>query len=102
MRPRQRRRVSASATTACGGTKVYGTADPALSATTATGFTATDNGTIALTATRAPSEAVGSYATTATASRLGVSNYSVRWHEGVRHGRPGAQCDHRDGVHGDR
>ena len=46
--------TKASATvTAGGGTKAHGTADPAHSAT-ATGFTAADALTIALTATRAP------------------------------------------------
>src|SRR6185503_19161608 len=58
------------------GTKAYGTADPTLTAT-ATGFTATDAATITVSATRVAGEAVGSYATTATASGAALSNYDV-------------------------
>src|SRR5207249_4781315 len=69
--------------TAGGGTKTYGTTDPALSATTATGFTAADAPTIALTATRAAGEAVGSYATTATATGAALNNYTVTYVPGT-------------------
>src|SRR5206468_3623925 len=64
--------------TAGGGTKAYGTTDPALTAT-ATGFTAADALTIALTETRVAGEAVGSYVTTATATGAALSNYSVTY-----------------------
>src|SRR6185503_5979695 len=64
--------------TAGSGTKAYGAADPPLSAT-ATGFTAADAATIALTVLRAPGEAVGSYATTALATGAAVSNYIVTY-----------------------
>src|SRR5439155_1497563 len=57
----------AAAVTAHDGTKAYGAADPALGAT-ATGFTAADGLTIAVSATRAAGEAVGDYVTTATAT----------------------------------
>jgi VCBS repeat-containing protein len=74
---------AAATVTAGGGTKVSGTADPALSATTATGFTAADAPTIALTSTRAPGEAVGIYATTATATGAALSNYTVTYVPGT-------------------
>ena len=64
------------------GTKVYGTADPALTAT-ATGFTAADALTIALTATRAAGETVGDYVTTATATGAALSNYTVTYVAGT-------------------
>src|SRR5438094_2456805 len=69
---------AAATVTAGGGTKAYGTADRALNAT-ATGFTAADALTIALTATRAPGETVGSYVTTATATGAVLSNYTVTY-----------------------
>jgi hypothetical protein len=63
---------------------VYGTTpDPALSATTQSGFTAADALTIALASTRAGGEAVGSYATTATAMGAAVSNYTVTYVPGA-------------------
>src|SRR6185436_3394753 len=58
---------AAATVTAGGGSKTYGTADPALRAT-ATGFTTADAETIVLTETRAAGETVGSYVTTATAT----------------------------------
>src|SRR5436309_7624820 len=63
--------------TAAGGTNAYGTTDPALSAT-ATGFTAADALTIALSETRSPGEAVGSYVTTANATGAALSNNHVK------------------------
>ena len=70
--------------TAGSGTKVYGTAaDPALSATTATGFTAADAPAIVLASTRASGETVGSYATTATATGAALSNYNVTYVAGA-------------------
>src|SRR4051812_43780358 len=69
----------AATVTAGSGTKVYGTLDPALSATTATGFTAADAPAITLTATRASGEAAGNYATTATATGAALSNYTVAY-----------------------
>src|SRR5439155_3539509 len=69
---------AAATVTAHDGTKMYGTADPALSATQA-GFTAADALTIALTATRAAGEAVGSYVTTATATGAALGNYTVTY-----------------------
>ena len=53
--------------TAGSGTKGYGTADPALTAT-ATGFTAADALTIALSRDARLGRSVGDYATTATAT----------------------------------
>jgi VCBS repeat-containing protein len=73
----------AATVTAGGGTKIYGTADPSLSATTQTGFTAADAATITLTSTRAAGETVGSYATTATASGTAVSNYTITYVAGT-------------------
>src|SRR5260370_30833286 len=60
------------------GTKGYGSSDPGVTAT-ATGFTAADALTIALSATRAPGEAVGDYVTTATATGAALANYSVTY-----------------------
>jgi VCBS repeat-containing protein len=74
---------AAATVTAGGGTKVYGTADPALSATTATGLTAADAATITLSSTRAPGEAVGSYLTTATATGAAISNYTLTYVAGT-------------------
>src|SRR5204862_4030056 len=70
---------AAATVVAGGGMKAYGTTDPALSAATQSGFTAADALTIALTETRAPGEAVGSYVTTATATGAALSNYSVTY-----------------------
>src|SRR3989442_2918624 len=66
-----------------GGRKACGARDPAVRAATETGFTAADAATITLTATRAPGEAVGSYATTATATGAALSNYSVTYVAGT-------------------
>src|SRR5439155_15910 len=63
-------------------TKPYGAADPVLTAT-ATGFTAADAATITLSATRASGEAVGTYATTATATGAALSNYTVTYVPGT-------------------
>src|SRR6185312_6302815 len=54
-------------------------ADPALGAVTETGFTAADSATIALSESRAAGEAVGNYATTATASGAALTNYDVTY-----------------------
>ena len=70
----------AATVTAGSGTKVYGTAvDPALSAATASGFTAADAPAMALSSTRASGEAAGNYATTATATGAALSNYTVAY-----------------------
>ena len=66
---------AAATATAGGGTKVYGTADPALTATS-TGFVAADN--ITVSATRAAGDSVGSYVTTATATG-DLANYDVNY-----------------------
>jgi hypothetical protein len=58
-------------------TKVYGTADPALSAVSTTGFLGADLGALVLNQSRATGETVGNYATTATATGGSLSNYSV-------------------------
>ncbi|MBW8866801.1 MAG: hypothetical protein JF610_05610 [Acidobacteria bacterium] len=65
---------AAATATAGGGTKVYGAADPALTATSS-GFLAAD--VIVVSASRAAGENVGSYATTATATGAALSNYDV-------------------------
>ncbi len=69
--------------TAGGGTKVYGSADPALSATTSTGITAGDLAGITLASTRAAGENVGSYVTTATATGGNIGNYTVTYNTGT-------------------
>src|SRR5204863_14922 len=74
---------AAATVTAGGGTKAYGATDPALSAPTQSGFTAADALTIALSETRAPGEAVGSYVTTATATGAALSNYTVTYVAGT-------------------
>ena len=72
--------TKASATvTAGGGTKVYGTNDPALSPAVESGFTAADALTIALSSTRDPGAAVGNYATHASAVGAALSNYNVTY-----------------------
>src|SRR5439155_15345409 len=68
--------------TAHDGTKVYGASDPTLTASQ-TGFTAADAATIALSATRASGEAVGTYSTTATATGTALSNYTVTYVPGA-------------------
>jgi hypothetical protein len=65
--------------TAGGGTKVYGSADPALNATTQTGLTPADVAAVTLTSSRAPGEPVGNYATTASASGAVLGNYTVTY-----------------------
>ena len=72
----------AATVTAGGGTKVYGTTDPALSATTQTGFLAGDVPGIVLASTRAPGEDVGAYVTAATATGGNVANYTVTYFAG--------------------
>ena len=76
--------------TAASGTKVYGTSDPALTAT-ATGFTAADAATIMLSATRAAGNNVGDYATTATATGAALANYSVGYVSGTFRITPASQ-----------
>jgi hypothetical protein len=66
---------AAATVTAGGGTKVYGTADPVIGATS-TGFVAADG--ITVSATRATGEAVASYTTTAAASG-DLTNYDVTY-----------------------
>ena len=63
--------------TAGGGNKVYGTADPALTATTQVGFLPGDVAGITLSSTRAAGNNVGSYATTPTASGGNIANYVI-------------------------
>jgi hypothetical protein len=74
----------AATVTAGGGTKVYGTTpDPALSATTQSGFVAADLPAITLSSTRAPGESVGSYPTTASALGAPLANYDVTYIAGA-------------------
>ncbi|MGE3488948.1 MAG: MBG domain-containing protein [Vicinamibacterales bacterium] len=73
----------AATVTAGGGAKVYGTTDPALSATTQSGFLAGDIASITLNSTRAAGEAVGSYPTTATASGGNAGNYAITYVPGA-------------------
>src|SRR5207249_9999895 len=62
--------------------KVYGTADPALTATQI-GFTAADAATIGLSSTRATGENVGNYVITPSASGAALSNYNVNYMTGT-------------------
>jgi hypothetical protein len=62
--------------TAANGTKVFGTADGAITAS-ASGFLAADG--ITVSATRAAGENVGSYVTTATAAGAALTNYNVTY-----------------------
>ena len=62
--------------TANGGTKVYGSADPALTAS-AIGFLPADG--ITLSETRVAGEPIGNYATTATAAGAALGNYNVTY-----------------------
>jgi hypothetical protein len=72
---------TASATATAGsGTKVYGAADPALTATSS-GFIAADG--IIVSASRAAGENVGSYATAAIASGAALANYAVTYVAGT-------------------
>src|SRR5204863_6576 len=73
---------AAATVTAANNGKIYGTSDPALTATQ-TGFTAADAATIALSATRAGGEAVDSYAITPSASGAALSNYTVTYVPGA-------------------
>src|SRR5204862_534814 len=73
---------AAAPVTAGGGTTDDGTAAAARRATE-TGFTAADALTIALSETRAPGEAVGSYVTTAMATGAALSNYTVTYVAGT-------------------
>ncbi|MBP6715313.1 MAG: cadherin-like domain-containing protein, partial [Acidobacteria bacterium] len=72
----------AATVTAGGGTKVYGSADPALSAIVTTGFSGADLPGITLAQSRATGENVGAYATTATATGGKVGNYTVTYFPG--------------------
>ena len=67
--------------TAGGGTKVYGTADPALSAIATSGFGA-DLAGLTLTQDRVAGETVGHYAVTALATGGNVGNYTVTYTAG--------------------
>ena len=69
--------------TAGGGTKVYGTNDPALSTTTQVGLTVADAATVTLSSTRAAGETVATYATTASAVGAVLSNYTVAYVPGI-------------------
>jgi hypothetical protein len=71
-----------AALVAGGGTKVFGTADPALT-TTQTGILAADLSGITLKTTRAAGESVGSYATTASAAGGAANNYAFTATPGV-------------------
>src|SRR5207247_9742323 len=62
--------------------KAYGSADPTLTVSQ-TGLPAADAAAIALSATRASGEAVGSYQTTATATGAALSNYTVTYVPGT-------------------
>lgn len=73
----------AATVTAGSGTKTFGAADPALSAATSTGFTSADLAGITLASTRAAGEAVGTYATTATATGGNIANYLVTFNAGT-------------------
>ena len=73
---------AAATVTAPNNGKIYGTSDPALTATQ-TGFTAADAATITLSATRATGEAVGSYAITPSASGAALVNYTVTYVNGT-------------------
>ena len=64
--------------TATAAGKTYGSADPALSASE-TGFTAADAPTIALSATRAAGENVGTYTITPTANGAATANYNITY-----------------------
>ena len=70
----------AATVTAGDGTKVYGSADPAIGATSV-GFEAADG--ITVSATRAAGETVGSYATTAAAAGAALGNYDVTYVAGT-------------------
>src|SRR5437899_8494408 len=70
--------MAAATVTAGGGTKSSARPSSELTAT-ATGFTVADALTVTLSATRAAGEAVGSYATTATATGAALSNYTVTY-----------------------
>jgi len=69
--------------TAGGGTKVYGTTDPALTATTQSGLLPADVAGITLTSTRAAGQNVGNYATTPTATGGNIGNYVITPVNGV-------------------
>jgi hypothetical protein len=89
--------------TAGGGTKVYGSADPALSATTETGLTAADVAGVTLSSSRAAGEPVGNYATTAVASGAVLSNYTVAYVAGnfsITRAPLTVTADSKTGPHG--
>ena len=65
-----------------GGTKVYGSGDPALTATTQSGFIPGDVAGITLASTRGVGETVASYVTTATAIGGNVGNYTITYTPG--------------------
>ena len=67
----------AATITAGGGTKVYGTSDPALTAMSNSGFSVADAAGITFAQSRAAGENVGSYVVTPTATGGNVGNYSV-------------------------
>jgi hypothetical protein len=66
-----------------GGTKMYGTTDPALSPVTTSGFVGTDAASLTLSQQRTAGENVGTYDTTANASGAVLANYSVSYVDGT-------------------
>ncbi len=73
----------AATVTAGGGTKVYGTADPSLSAIGTSGFTGSDLSGITLAQSRVAGENVGSYAVNATATGGNSGNYTITYTAGA-------------------
>jgi uncharacterized protein YjdB len=69
---------AAATVTANAATKVFGSADPTLTASE-TGFTAPDAATIVLSATRAAGENVGTYTITPSATGTATSNYNITY-----------------------
>ncbi|MGE3404662.1 MAG: YDG domain-containing protein [Vicinamibacterales bacterium] len=69
--------------TAGGGSKVYGTPDPGPIAVTSTGFLPAELGGLTFSATRAPGDDAGPYATTATVVGDGLGNYAISYVPGT-------------------
>jgi hypothetical protein len=64
------------------GSKVFGSADPALSTVTTTGFLSADQSAVTLNQSRTAGEAVGFYPVTPTASGAVLANYAVTYFNG--------------------
>jgi hypothetical protein len=73
---------AAATVTAANAGKIYGAADPVLTAS-ATGLTAADAATVTLSATRASGATVGTYAITPAATGAAISNYTVTYVAGT-------------------